>query len=153
LSIFGQPFGGPNPGQTRVPLLTNPQQCSEPLSAAGCDQLSLKSFALNVPQRNEPDGLATPNVKNVKLTLPLGTVINPSAAVGLRACSDAQFALHSGERGACPHEAQVDKVRVKSSALEEALEGQVYLAAAAVQLVEADAGRRSASGAGQPAHM
>jgi hypothetical protein len=169
-------FGGPNPGQTRVPLLTNPQQCSEPLSAemsgdswsnpgeykrsgpvsmgtlTGCNQLSLESsfsmlpdtleagtpagysFNLNVPQRNEPDGLATPNVKNVKLTLPAGVVVNPSAAWGLKACSDAQF--FGPNRGKqepatpanCPREAQIGKVRVKSPALEEALEGQVYLA-------------------------
>ncbi len=32
-TFFGQQFGGPNPGQTRVPLLTNPQLCSGPLSA------------------------------------------------------------------------------------------------------------------------
>jgi hypothetical protein len=169
------PFGGAT-GQTRVPLLSNPQQCSTPLSAeltvdswsnpghfvssgvvpmgtlTGCDQLSLESsfsmlpdtleagapagysFDLNVPQRNEPDGLATPNVKDVKLTLPAGVVVNPSAAWGLKACSDAQFFGPNRGRqepatlSECPREAQVGKVRVKSPALEEALEGQVYLA-------------------------
>ncbi len=171
-----QAFGGPNPGQTRVPLLTNPQQCSEPLNAGmstdswtnpgafvssepvpmgtltGCDQLSLESsftmlpdtleagapagysFDLNVPQRNEPDGLATPNVKNVKLTLPAGVVVSPSAAVGLRACSDAQFfgpgprEQQPAQPGNCPREAQVGKVKIKTPALEETLEGEVYLA-------------------------
>jgi hypothetical protein len=174
--IGGGSFGGPNPDQTRVPLLTMPQQCFEPLSAemstdswtnpgvfvssgpvpvgtlTGCDLLSFRSsftmlpdtleagapagysFDLNVPQRNEPDGLATPNVKDVKLTLPAGVVVNPSAAVGLRACSDAQFFGPDRGRqepatpGACPREAQVGKVRVKTPALEEALEGEVYLA-------------------------
>ena len=28
-TLFGQSFGGPDPGQTRVALLTNPQRCSE----------------------------------------------------------------------------------------------------------------------------
>jgi hypothetical protein len=174
----GGSFGGPNPGQTRVPLLTNPQQCSNPLNAAlstdswanpgafvpspprpipmgtltGCGQLSLESsftmlpdtleagapagysFNLDVPQRNEPDGLATPNVKNVKLTLPAGVVVNPSAAWGLKACSDAQFfgpnrgKQEPAQPANCPREAQIGKVRVKSPSLEEALEGQVYLA-------------------------
>jgi hypothetical protein len=167
-------FGGAS-GQTRVPLLSNPQHCSTPLSAelsvdswskpghfvssgvvpmgtlTGCDQLSLESsfsmlpdtleagapagyaFDLNVPQRNEPDGLATPNVKDVKLTLPAGVVVNPSAAWGLKACSDAQFfGPNRGKQepatlSECPREAQVGKVTVKSPALEEALAGQVYL--------------------------
>jgi hypothetical protein len=118
----------------------------------GCEQLSLESsftmlpdaleagapagytFNLNVPQRNEPDSLATANVKNVKLTLPLGTVVNPSAAWGLKACSDVQFfGPNKGRQepatlAECPREAQVGTVRVKSPSLEEALEGQVYLA-------------------------
>ncbi len=175
-TFFGESFGGPNPGQTRVPLLTMPQQCSEPLSGemstdswvnpgvfvssgpvpvgmlTGCDQLSLESsfsmlpdtleagvpagysFDLTVPQDNQPDGLVTPNVKDVKVVLPRGTVVNPSAAVGLRACSNAQF-FGPGPReqgpalpGDCPREAQVGKVRAKTPALEEALEGEVYLA-------------------------
>jgi hypothetical protein len=167
----GTSFGGPQEQQTRTPLLTNPQQCSTPLSATmeadewgaqtqgtflssgplsmglltGCDQLSLESsftmlpdtleagapagytFDLNVPQRNEPDGLAVPNVKDVSLTLPAGTVVNPSAAWGLKACTDAQFGLHSGVPAQCPREAQVGTVRIKTPALEEALEGEVYL--------------------------
>jgi hypothetical protein len=171
----GESFGGSDPGQTRVPLLTNPQQCSEPLSATmsadpwtdpdnfansgpvsmgtltGCNQLSLESsftmlpdtleagapagysFDLNVPQRNEPDGLATPNVKDVKLMLPAGVVVSPSAAWGLKACSSTQFfGPNEGRQepatpAECPREAQIGKIRVKSPALEEALEGEVYL--------------------------
>jgi hypothetical protein len=169
--FYGGSFGGPKEGQTRVPLLTNPQQCSTPLLATmetdawetqgtfvsspplsmdtltGCDQLSLESsfsmlpdtleagapagysFDLKVPQHNEPDRLAAPNVKDVSLTLPLGTVVNPSAAWGLKACSDAQFGLHTGLPAECPREAQVGTVRIKTPALEEALTGQVYLGA------------------------
>jgi hypothetical protein len=168
-------FGGPNPGQTRVPLLSDPQQCGpllgeisadswaspgvfassgpvamEPMT--GCEQLSLESsfsmlpdtlqagvpagyvFDLNVPQHNDPEGLASPDVKDVRLMLPAGVVVNPSAATGLKACSDAQFFGPSRGKqepaslGECPREAQIGKVRVKSPALEEALEGQVYLA-------------------------
>jgi hypothetical protein len=157
-TIFGQQFGAPNTGQSRVPLVSNPQQCSAPLSAimstdawtspgafassgalpmgtlAGCDQLSLESsftllpdtlqagapggysFALKIPQSTSADGLATPNV------------INPSVAGGLKACSDAQFGLHSGVPGACPHEAQLGTVEVKTPALPLPLHGELYLA-------------------------
>ncbi len=168
-------FGGPNTGQ-RIPLLSNPQQCTEPLSAvmesdpwvnpgvfvssevvpvgllSGCDQMRFSSsfsmvpdtleagapagyhFDLKVPQNEAPDGLATPNVKNVTLKLPIGTVVNPSAAWGLKACSHGQFygpnhpSQEPAEFAKCPREAQVGTVRVKTPALEEALEGQVYLA-------------------------
>ncbi len=89
---------------------------------------------LKVPQRNEVATLATPTVKNVKLTLPEGVVINPSAAQGLTACSNAQFygPNHPSEEVAspakCPSSAQVGRVAIKTPALEEALEGEVYLA-------------------------
>ncbi|MGN6371547.1 MAG: hypothetical protein ACTHM1_00930 [Solirubrobacteraceae bacterium] len=168
-------FGGPGTG-ARVPLLTNPQQCTEGLSAAmksdpwtepgnfyssetaslgtmtGCESLRFSSsftmvpdtleagapagyrFDLHVPQNTAPDGVATPNVKNVKLTLPQGTVVNPAAAQGLKACSAAQFygPHHPSQESApfaeCPREAQVGQVWIKTPALEEAMEGQVYLA-------------------------
>jgi hypothetical protein len=168
-TIFGQTFGGANPGQTRVPLLSNPQQCVEPLSATmsadawshpgvffsesaamgtltGCDQLSLESsffmlpdtleagaparysLDLKVPQSNDPSALAKPNIKNVKLTLPTGTVVNPAVAHGLKTCSDAQFDLHSGMPATCPREAQIGTVEVQTPALPLPLGGELYLA-------------------------
>ncbi len=92
------------------------------------------SFNLKVPQRNEVEALATPTVRKVSLTLPAGTVVNPSAAWGLKACSNAQFygPNHPSEEPAlpseCPREAQVGKMSIKTPALEELLEGEVYLA-------------------------
>jgi hypothetical protein len=123
--------------------------------ATGCDQLSFGasismlpdtlqagapagySLNLDVPQSTDPDGLGTPNVKRVVTTLPLGTVISPSAADGLEACTDEQFFGPADERGqarpatpgACPRESQVGTVRIKAPALEEPLTGEVYLAA------------------------
>jgi hypothetical protein len=159
------------PDATRVPLLTNPSQCSTELGGiletdswegagpgvfasagtslgtdTGCGQLSFKpgvsmlpdtleagapagySFDLNVPQNTEPEGLATPDVKRTSVTLPLGTVISPSAADGLGDCTGEQFELHSGTPGRCPRDSQVGTVRVKTPALEERLTGDVYLA-------------------------
>jgi hypothetical protein len=118
----------------------------------GCNQLRLSSsfsmvpdtleagapagyhFDLRVPQNTVPDGLGTPNVKNVTLKLPVGTVVNPSAAWGLKACSQEQFygPNHPSQDAAgfanCPREAQVGTVAIKTPALEESLEGQVFLA-------------------------
>jgi hypothetical protein len=164
-------FGGAGVEGTRVPLLSNPSQCSTSLEAiletdswegagpgvfakegtslgtdTGCGELSFTPsvsmlpdtleagapagylFDLHVPQNTEPEGRATPDVKKVVATLPLGTVISPSAADGLAACSDAQFGLHTGVPGACPRESQVGTVQIKTPALEEHLTGKVYLA-------------------------
>jgi hypothetical protein len=92
------------------------------------------SLDLHVPQNTEPSGLATPNVKKVVATLPLGTVISPSAADGLGDCTNEQF-FGSGPReaapakpGACPRDSQVGTVQIKTPALEERLNGEVYLA-------------------------
>jgi hypothetical protein len=173
--LGGSTFGGPS-DKTRVPLLTNPQQCSVPLTASmrvdpwveqghyvrsetqtlgtltGCDQLRIGAsfsmvpdtleagapagyrFDLTVPQDNAPSGIATPNVKAVSLKLPVGTVVNPSAAWGLKACSNTQFygPDHPSQEPAgleqCPREAQVGTLQIKTPALEEQFEGQVFLA-------------------------
>jgi hypothetical protein len=157
--------------QTRVPLLSNPSQCSSPLegvletdsweepnhfpsgpeyeasmgTATGCGQLGFKpsvsmlpdtleagapagySFHLKVPQNTEPEALATPDVKRTSVTLPAGTVISPSAADGLGVCTNEQFGLHSGVPGGCPNDSQVGTVSVKTPALEERLNGDVFL--------------------------
>jgi hypothetical protein len=86
------------------------------------------SLDLSVPQNNEPEGLATPDVKRVVATLPLGTVISPAAADGLGDCTNEQFGLHSGVPGGCPRDSQVGTVRIQTPALEERLTGDVYLA-------------------------
>ena len=67
------------------------------------------------------------------MTLPLGTVISPSAADGLGDCTHQQF-FGSGPPeqrpatpGSCPRDSQVGTVRVKPRDLEEELTGDVYL--------------------------
>jgi uncharacterized repeat protein (TIGR01451 family) len=161
-------FGSPSPNTTRVPFLTNPQQCTEQTKAdlvldswteqgvfapnpvavggfTGCSRLGFRTalsvlpdtlqagapagytFDLQVPQNNEPDGLATPNVKDVTVALPVGTVISPSSATGLAVCTDAQFELHSGTSGHCPRESQVGTVEIKTPALPTPLTGEVFL--------------------------
>jgi hypothetical protein len=161
-------LGSPSPATTRVPFLTNPQQCSQATQASlvtdtwidegvfapdpvsvggftGCSRLTFGTslsvlpdtlqagapagytFDIHVPQNNEPDGFATPNVKNVTVALPVGTVISPSSATGLSVCSDTQFELHSGAPGECPRESQVGTVEIKTPALPTPLTGQVFL--------------------------
>jgi hypothetical protein len=91
------------------------------------------AFDLNIPQENTAGTLATSSLKDFKLELPEGVVVNPSAAWGLNACSNAQFygPSHPSQEPAsvanCPREAQVGEVEVETPNLEHPLKGQVFL--------------------------
>jgi hypothetical protein len=66
--------------------------------------------------------------KAAQVTLPAGMGINPSAANGLKICSDAQF--HKGSKAPveCPPESKVGTVTIESPPLPEGnLEGNVYV--------------------------
>jgi hypothetical protein len=84
---------------------------------------------LTIPQDTDPNGLATPDLKNVTVTLPKGLTISPSSANGLQACSDAQFAVESTEPSTCPRASVVGSVKVHTPLLAEELEGQVFVGA------------------------
>jgi hypothetical protein len=88
---------------------------------------------LKLAQDTSPDGLATPTFRQLRVALPVGTVISPSAGTGLRSCSDAQFLGPDGAQqepatpAQCPAEAQIGTLQIESPALEEPLTGKVYL--------------------------
>jgi hypothetical protein len=78
-----------------------------------------------VAAEDEQDSSTT---KRAQVTLPLGMGINPSAANGLKTCSDAQF--HKGSKAAveCPPESKIGTVTIESPPLPEGnLEGDVYV--------------------------
>jgi hypothetical protein len=74
---------------------------------------------------------ATPELKNATVTLPEGMTVDPSAADGLQACSNAQFGLGStvepAEPASCPSASQIGTVKIVTPLLEKPLEGQVFL--------------------------
>lgn len=90
---------------------------------------------LKVPQKEEPEELATPDVRNVEVKMPEGTAISPSAANGLVACSttaepdrpEGRFGLHSGTAGGCAPESIIGNVSITSPLLSMPLEGSVYV--------------------------
>ncbi len=95
------------------------------------DEPTGATFALRVPQTNEAGVNASPELKNATVTLPEGMTVDPSAADGLRACSNAQFGLGSSvepaEPAACPLASQIGTVKVTTPLLEKPLEGPVFL--------------------------
>ncbi len=82
---------------------------------------------LKIPQNEEPEGLATPPLKDVTVELPRGLSISPSSANGLQACSDAQFNAESTEPSTCPEASIVGSVKVHTPLLKEELEGHVFV--------------------------
>ncbi len=97
---------------------------------------------LRVPQEEDlnPAGLSEGDVQNTTVALPEGVVLNPAAADGLQACSEAQAGyegfeaqseteLFSPGAVSCPEASKVATVQIKTPLLPEELEGAVYLAA------------------------
>jgi hypothetical protein len=75
------------------------------------------------------EGISQSHVRTAQITLPRGMGLNPSGAVGLVACTDAQFA--KGERvedNTCPAASDIGTVEVETPPLPEgALKGDVYV--------------------------
>jgi hypothetical protein len=83
---------------------------------------------IQVPQNEALEGLATPDLRDVTMAFPAGVSISPSGANGLKACSEAQFGLHSGVAGACPSASSVGEMEVITPLLEKPLQGSVFVA-------------------------
>ena len=83
---------------------------------------------LTVPQTNDPDGLATAQVRRVAMTFPEGMSVSPSSAAGLGACSPAQIALGTNAAPQCPNSAKLGTVTIDTPLLPDPLVGDVVLA-------------------------
>jgi hypothetical protein len=113
----------------------------------GCNQLSVNpslnvapgtsqadspsGYAINihVPQNDDPDGLATPTLRHLAVTLPEGVSLAPGGADGLAACSDAQLGATTDDPAACPDAAKIGKVQIDSPLQADPLQGALYLGA------------------------
>jgi hypothetical protein len=74
-----------------------------------------------------PDGLASAQLRNAKVSLPEGLTVNPGAADGLVACSDAQLGLDNDEEVVCPDGSKIGTVTATTPVLKESLSGEVYV--------------------------
>ena len=87
------------------------------------DAPSAYSIQLSVPGDESP--IRQAHVSNVRVTLPLGTGLNPGTAQGLEVCTDGQFAKGSRSAPSCPAASQVGTVSF-TSPLVGTLTGAVY---------------------------
>jgi hypothetical protein len=119
----------------------------EPTSAASTP--TGLNLDVKVPQQTtlQAEGLGEADIKTTIVSLPEGLSLNPAAANGLQACSEAQVgylenggvdpfapgaaepARFSNEPVACPQSSKLGIVHIKTPLLNQELEGAVYLAA------------------------
>jgi len=93
---------------------------------------------LHVPQNEEPEGLATPDLKDAVVKLPAGFTVNPSSANGLTGCTRTQFGLETAVGvtpiettpgpAECPESSKIGTVEVDTPLLDHPLPGAVYVA-------------------------
>ncbi|ADB53748.1 hypothetical protein Cwoe_5342 [Conexibacter woesei DSM 14684] len=84
-------------------------------------------FDVNIPQDDNPDGLATAPMKKAVVKLPEGVRVSPSAAGGLEGCADEEFRLRSAGDARCSDGSKVGTLRIDTPLLSRPLDGSIYL--------------------------
>ncbi len=111
----------------------------------GCDQLSFNpslyahptteqtdspsgiDIELSVPQQISPSVPSPTELRDATVTLPAGFSINPNAADGKTACTEAEAMFGTKEEAHCPEFSKVGSLEIDSSALPGPVPGFVYL--------------------------
>ena len=134
---------------SRIEMLSHNGGVSEdfaPYAATtGCDQLSFNpslsaqpttgeadtpsglEVDLSVPQDESPEAPSPSEIRALTVKLPEGFSINPSAADGKTACTDAEARLGTPEEAQCPETSKVGTLSLNSAALPAPIPGFVYL--------------------------
>ncbi|MDW5593214.1 hypothetical protein VSS74_02615 [Conexibacter stalactiti] len=133
VSEYANP-GRPATAEAALPPLTGCDRLAFPATGrarATAPQAGAPSgyeVELTVPQNTDPDGIATPQLRQAVVQLPAGTVVSPAVADGLATCSDAQLALGAAGPVACPAASKIGEVSIDSPLLTQPLVGGVFLA-------------------------
>lgn len=116
-----------------------------PVGIEGCDKVPFKPTVTISPENSasdQPDGatadvhvpqnagaeeINTSDIKDVRVTLPEGMTLNPSAAHGLAACTAAQIGIGTSGPVTCPAASKVGTVTVETDLPPGSLTGSVYL--------------------------
>jgi hypothetical protein len=141
--------GAPLPWNIEVDTYQNPEtfvskETSTP-AIEGCDRLPFDPSAsvtpsdhsahatsgfdveLAMPQEDAPDGLAEADLRSATVTLPQGVSINPAAADGLQACSDAQLGLGQDGPSQCPDASKIGSIELTTPLLEDPVGGSLFI--------------------------
>jgi len=110
-------------------LSFNPSLYAQP-STEDTDSPSGIDVNLTVPQQQSPTVPSPSELRGATVTFPPGLTINPNAADGKTACTDAEARIgifSSTEEAQCPEFSKVGSLTIESSALPGPLPGFVYL--------------------------
>jgi hypothetical protein len=92
------------------------------------DQPDGATTVVKVPQKVGSSEINTADINNAQVTLPEGLTLDPSAANGLAACTEAEFPIHSTAKVKCPGESEIGTVRIETDLPPNSLTGKVFLA-------------------------
>ncbi|HYJ23292.1 MAG TPA: hypothetical protein VEW07_14870 [Solirubrobacterales bacterium] len=126
--------------ESPIPPGTSPKECGsipyDPALVVDPGTAATNSPAgarvdVDVPHLKDPEGQDSSNTRTAQVSLPVGMGLNPAAATGLQACTDAQFRKQSSAPGTdCPAASKVGTVTIESPPLPEgSLTGNVYVGA------------------------
>jgi hypothetical protein len=117
-------------------LQFNPEAFSVKSDTTAADSPAGLSFTLGLPHDEQPQTLATPPLRDARVTLPEGFSVNPSSASNLQACSESQIGWLGGSLSnftpsapSCPKASKIGTVELSTPLLPGTLQGSVYLAA------------------------
>jgi hypothetical protein len=161
-SVTGDSWSAPGrPSEQAGPLRYDLREAAGgPLALAGCNRLAFEpslqalpdtqaastpaglTLHVHLPQETTlaATGLAASDLRDARVTLPEGMQVNPAAAGGLEACSEAEVGFEGVELGTdmftpelaqpfCPDAAKIGTVRITTPLLAHPLEGAIYQAA------------------------
>jgi hypothetical protein len=127
------------PFESKIPPGTSPKECEdipfEPSVAVDpntteTDSPSGPAVEVDLPHQTKSSGedQETSHLRTAKVTLPAGMGLNPSAANGLEACTDAQLGKGTRNPVTCPAASKIGTVSIETSPLPEGpITGSVYL--------------------------
>ncbi len=84
-------------------------------------------MTLDLPQDWGPSGVGQADLREVEFALPEGVSINPAAAEGLVACSDAQLRLGLEGPSQCPPASKLGSIELTTPLLDESVDGSLYM--------------------------
>lgn len=142
--------GGPLTGKARVDTWQKPGKfvtaTTEMPAITGCEEVKFDPTLewqpttnvadspsglhvdIHVPQNEDPEGLGVADLRDAVIPSTDGLILNPAGANNLVGCSPAQIQLHGEGPADCPDAAKVGTAEVKTSLLDHAVRGGVYIA-------------------------